>query len=63
MLNKPELAGSDRTRLVNAAYPRVRDQFSSGARRRRIAELYEMLVPGSQQFDAWTTRPSSEAIK
>lgn len=43
-----------RTRLVDEAYQRVRQSFSSGARRRRIAELYEMLVPGSQQFDAWT---------
>ena len=43
-----------RSRLVDAAYARVRQNFSSGARRRRIAELYEMLVPGSQQFDAWT---------
>lgn len=43
-----------RARLAGAAYPRVRQHFSSGARRRRIAELYEMLVPGSQQFDAWT---------
>ncbi len=42
-----------RARLVESAYDRVRWQLSAGARRRRIAEVYEMLVPGSQRYDAW----------
>ncbi len=42
-----------RTRLTEAGYARVRQRFSSGARRRRIAEVYEMLLPGSQSYDAW----------
>lgn len=43
-----------RKRLVESGYDRVRWRFSDGARRRRIAEVYEMLVPGSQRYDAWT---------
>jgi glycosyltransferase involved in cell wall biosynthesis len=43
-----------RERLVEAAYDRARWQFSDGARRRRIAEVYEMLAPGSQLYDAWS---------
>lgn len=42
-----------RERLVEAAYDRVRWEFSASARRRRIAEVYEMLMPGSQRYDAW----------
>ncbi len=42
-----------RERLVESAYDRVRWMFSDGARRRRIAEVYEMLTPGSQLYDAW----------
>ncbi len=42
-----------RTRLTEAAYARVRQRFGGGARRRRMAEVYEMLVPGSQSYDAW----------
>jgi hypothetical protein len=49
LLDQPTL----RERLVEAAYDRVRWAFSSSARRRRIAEVYEMLVPGSQAYDAW----------
>ena len=49
VISKPTL----RKRLIEAAYDRVRWQFSDGARRRRIAEVYEMLVPGSQRYDAW----------
>ncbi|MBW2465003.1 MAG: glycosyltransferase family 4 protein [Deltaproteobacteria bacterium] len=44
---------AQRERLVDAAYARVRSLFSGGARRRRIAEVYEMLYPGSQRYDAW----------
>ncbi|MCS6798591.1 MAG: glycosyltransferase family 4 protein [Myxococcota bacterium] len=43
-----------RQRLVDAAYARVRFELSESARRRRIAEVYEMLMPGSQLFDAWS---------
>lgn len=39
--------------LAYGGYLRARDTFSSAARARRLAEVYEMLVPGSQQFDAW----------
>lgn len=49
-----------RKRLVEAAYDRVRWQFSDGARRRRIAEVYEMLMPGSQRYDAWSEGFSEE---
>ncbi len=44
---------TQRERLVESAYDRVRWMFSDGARRRRIAEVYEMLTPGSQLYDAW----------
>jgi glycosyltransferase involved in cell wall biosynthesis len=42
-----------RERLVAAGYTRVRENFSEGARRRRLAEVYEMLFAGSQACDAW----------
>ena len=42
-----------RERLASNGYTRVRQHFSSGARRRRIAEVYAMLAPGSQRYDAW----------
>ncbi len=50
------LATADRERseqVAERAWRRVRERFSSAVRRRRIAEVYEMLVPGSQHFDAW----------
>lgn len=40
-------------RLTEQGYRRVRELFSSGARRRRISEVYERLVPGSQGTDPW----------
>lgn len=40
-------------RLTEQGYRRVRELFSSGARRRRIADVYERLVPGSQATDPW----------
>lgn len=40
-------------RLTEQGYRRVRELFSSGARRRRISEVYERLVPGSQATDPW----------
>ena len=40
-------------RHVENAYQRVRQRFSGAARRRRMAEVYAMLMPGSQSFDAW----------
>jgi hypothetical protein len=42
-----------RDRTTENAYRRVRELFSSGARRRRIAEIYERLAPGSQNADPW----------
>ena len=42
-----------RERTTEAGYRRVREHFSSGARRRRIAEIYERLAPGSQVGDPW----------
>ncbi len=50
------LLASDRegaSALAERAWRRVRASFSASARRRRIAEIYEMLLPGSQQMDAW----------
>lgn len=41
-------------KLVSAGYTRVREHFSSSARRRRMAAVYEMVMPGSQSFDAWS---------
>lgn len=45
--------GSLAERLTEQGYRRVRELFSSGARRRRISEVYERLVPGSQATDPW----------
>ncbi|AKF06489.1 Glycosyltransferase [Sandaracinus amylolyticus] len=42
-----------RDRTTESGYRRVRELFSSGARRRRIAEIYERLAPGSQDADPW----------
>lgn len=42
-----------RSHIIEGAYARVRARFSGAARRRRLAEVYEMLVPGSQSYDAW----------
>jgi len=39
--------------LARAGYARARTRFSGAARRRRIAEVYEMLLPGSQSYDSW----------
>lgn len=40
-------------RLAAQGYEHVRQRFSAAARRRRIAEVYELLMPGSQSYDAW----------
>ncbi len=42
-----------RERLMSAGYARVRNELGSGARRRRLQEIYEVLVPGSQLVDPW----------
>lgn len=42
-----------RERITEAGYRRVREELNSGARRRRIREIYEGLVPGSQVRDPW----------
>ncbi|NOY94645.1 MAG: glycosyltransferase family 4 protein [Deltaproteobacteria bacterium] len=49
LLDEPELS----SRVIDAAYEQARWRYSGSARRRRIAEVYEMLVPGSQSYDAW----------
>jgi glycosyltransferase involved in cell wall biosynthesis len=49
MARDPEL----RRRLVESGYEHVRKNFSMGARRRRIAEIYSMIAPGTQHYDAW----------
>lgn len=43
-----------RERITDAAYRKVRDVLHSGARRRRIREIYEKVAPDSQSFDPWT---------
>jgi glycosyltransferase involved in cell wall biosynthesis len=51
------LVGSRELRegLAAGGYARVREQLSAGARRRRLAEVYELLAPGSQRRDPWMT--------
>lgn len=39
--------------LGRAAYDRVRELFGEGARRRRLIEVYDRLIPGSQSYDPW----------
>ena len=39
--------------LAYQGYLRVRETFSSARRARRLAAVYEKLVPGSQEVDAW----------
>lgn len=43
-----------RDRTTELGYRRVREIFSSGARRRRITDAYERLISGSQVADAWS---------
>lgn len=42
-----------RERVAGAAYRRVRDELGAGARRRRVREVYEAMVPDSQSHDPW----------
>ncbi len=42
-----------RERITEGGYRRVRDELNSGARRRRIREIYEQVAPGSQIHDPW----------
>lgn len=42
-----------RERITGAGYRRVRDELSSGARRRHVRALYERIAPGSQLHDPW----------
>lgn len=49
MLRDPALRG----RTAQAGYERVRLNFSSGARRRRMAQIYDALFPGSQRHNPW----------
>ena len=57
MAKDPQL----RERLVRDGYEQVRQRFSMGARRRRIAEIYSMLAPGTQHYDAWRDAFESDA--
>lgn len=43
-----------RERITEAGYRRVREELCSGARRRRIRQVYESLAPGSQAHDPWS---------
>jgi glycosyltransferase involved in cell wall biosynthesis len=45
-----------RERLMEAGYLRTRSELGSGARRRRLQEIYEVLAPGSQLVDPWRER-------
>lgn len=45
--------GGLKGRTIELGYKRVRELFSSGARRRRMADVYERLTPGSQITDPW----------
>lgn len=49
MLSNEKLA----KRAQENAYRRVREQFSLGARSRRVTEIYEKLAPGTQGTDPW----------
>lgn len=42
-----------RERIAAAAYRKVRDELGAGARRRRVRQVYELVVPGSQVHDPW----------
>jgi glycosyltransferase involved in cell wall biosynthesis len=44
-----------RDRIAAQGYERARSKLSAGARRRRLVEVYEALVPGSQRVDPWTS--------
>lgn len=59
-----ELLGSPGTaeRLTEAGYRRVRDLYSSGARRRRIANIYASFLPGIEEDDPWATDFGPEAL-
>lgn len=50
-----EVLGSPKTaeRLTDGGYRRVRDHYSSGARRRRIAAIYARILPDLEQGDPW----------
>ena len=51
------MLGDDTLRAQTAerAYLRAREHFSAGARRRRLAEVYERRARGSQGHDPWQT--------
>ncbi|GAB4213285.1 MAG: hypothetical protein OHK0013_37010 [Sandaracinaceae bacterium] len=59
-----EILGSPKTaeRLTEGGYRRVRDLFSSGARRRRIAEIYARILPGLEVGDPWVLDFEEEEI-
>ncbi len=52
-----------RSQLALRGYEKVRRSFTSAARRRRIAEVYERLAPGSQTHDPWSLREDSSVTE
>jgi hypothetical protein len=50
-----EVLGSAKTaeRLTEGGYRRVRDHYSSGARRRRVAAIYATILPDLENGDPW----------
>jgi hypothetical protein len=59
-----EVLGSTKTseRLTEGGYRRVRDHFSSGARRRRVAAIYAAILPDLRNGDPWVDDFEEEEI-
>jgi hypothetical protein len=59
-----EVLGSSKTaeRLSEGGYRRVRDLFSSGARRRRVASIYAQVLPGLDGGDPWVDDFEEEEV-
>lgn len=59
-----EILGSAKTaeRLTDAGYKRVRDLYSSGARRRRVAAIYATILPNLEAGDPWVDDFEEEEI-
>jgi len=59
-----EILGSPKTaeKLADGGYKRVRDLFSSGARRRRVAAIYATILPNLEAGDPWVDDFEEEEI-
>lgn len=59
-----EVLGSSKTRdrLTDGGYRRVRDHYSSGARRRRVAAIYATILPDLEHGDPWVEDFEEEEI-